>query len=93
MTEVSKDLLNYHNVIITARPYAVNMPGLSPFDLELEPVWFRQEQVQEYLTKAVAQWLVGRLYCDGPCLANFMGPLELIFTAPIWRWCCQLWNK
>lgn len=53
MAEVFRDLLNCSDVIITARPYAINMPILSPFDVELETVGFREDQVQAYLTKVV----------------------------------------
>ncbi|OJD18908.1 hypothetical protein AJ78_01094 [Emergomyces pasteurianus Ep9510] len=52
-TELFQGLLNHHNVIITSRPYAVNLPGLLPFGLELETVVFHPAQVQAYLTNVV----------------------------------------
>jgi hypothetical protein len=53
LTESLKDLLNRHNVVITSWPYAVNLSGLRPFDLELETVGFHPDQVQAYLAKFV----------------------------------------
>jgi hypothetical protein len=53
LTGSLKDLLNRHNVIITSRPCAVNLPGLRSFDLELETVGFHPDQVQAYLSKVV----------------------------------------
>jgi NACHT/LRR/PYD domain-containing protein 3 len=51
VTEIFNSLLNEDNVIITSRPHAVNLSGLTPFDLELETVGFRLNQVQTYLAK------------------------------------------
>ncbi|THC91705.1 hypothetical protein EYZ11_008830 [Aspergillus tanneri] len=53
LAEKLTSLLNRPNVIITSRPYAVNLPDLNPFDLELETVGFLPAQVQEYVTKVV----------------------------------------
>lgn len=33
LTELFKGFLNRHNVIITSRPYALNLPALNPFDI------------------------------------------------------------
>ncbi|KAE8150931.1 hypothetical protein BDV25DRAFT_153540 [Aspergillus avenaceus] len=49
-----KTLLNRQNVIITTRPYAVSPYTLQPFDLELETVGFRSDQVEEYVKRAYA---------------------------------------
>lgn len=54
LVESFKDLLNRPNVIITSRPYAVHLPVLEPFDLELETVGFHSEQVDIYLSKVVS---------------------------------------
>ncbi|OKL55213.1 hypothetical protein UA08_09516 [Talaromyces atroroseus] len=53
LTEKFRGLLNRRNVIITSRPYAVNLPGLTLFDLELETIGFHRDQVQAYLTRVV----------------------------------------
>ncbi|KUL81425.1 hypothetical protein ZTR_09753 [Talaromyces verruculosus] len=53
LTEIFNSLLNEDNVIITSRPHAVKLSGLTPFDLELETVGFHLNQVQAYLAKAV----------------------------------------
>ncbi|EEA18489.1 conserved hypothetical protein [Talaromyces marneffei ATCC 18224] len=53
LTEIFNSLLNEDNVIITSRPHAVKLLGLTPFDLELETVGFHLNQVQAYLAKAV----------------------------------------
>ncbi|KUL81436.1 hypothetical protein ZTR_10667 [Talaromyces verruculosus] len=53
LTEIFNSLLNEDNVIITSRPHAVKLLGLTPFDLELETVGFHPSQVQAYLTKAI----------------------------------------
>ncbi|KAL4733572.1 hypothetical protein BDV11DRAFT_213664 [Aspergillus similis] len=39
------------DVVITSRPYAVNLSRLAPFDLHLETVGFHASQVQTYLAK------------------------------------------
>jgi HEAT repeat protein len=53
LTEVFSSLLSQDNVIITSRPYATNISGLAPFDLELETVGFHPGQVQAYLAKTM----------------------------------------
>jgi predicted NACHT family NTPase len=53
VTEAFTDLLNRHDVIITSRPYAVHLPCLGPFDLELETIGFYPNQVQAYRTITV----------------------------------------
>jgi HEAT repeat protein len=53
LTEIFGDLLNRQNVIITSRPYAAHLPSLDPFDLELETIGFRSDQIQTYLAKVV----------------------------------------
>ena len=47
-------LLNHPNVLLTSRPYGINIPGLQKFDLELETVGFRPGQVKAYLSMVVA---------------------------------------
>ncbi|KAJ5496705.1 hypothetical protein N7463_008692 [Penicillium fimorum] len=47
------ELLNQQNVIITSRPYAVNLPSLKQFDLEVETIGFHPFQVQDYVAKVV----------------------------------------
>lgn len=51
--ELFNDILSQNNVIITSRPYATNLPGLPPFDLELETIGFHPSQVQAYLAKTM----------------------------------------
>ncbi|KAH2345388.1 hypothetical protein KXW91_006727, partial [Aspergillus fumigatus] len=51
MTDFLVDLLNRPNVIITSRPYGESLPGVEPFDLELETVGFYPDQVETYLRK------------------------------------------
>ncbi|KAL4934773.1 nucleoside phosphorylase domain-containing protein [Aspergillus oleicola] len=51
--ELFNDILSQNNVIITSRPYATNVPGLPPFDLELETIGFHPSQVQAYLAKTM----------------------------------------
>ncbi|KAL2846715.1 armadillo-type protein [Aspergillus pseudoustus] len=53
LIETFSRLLNQYNVIITSRPYAVNISGLASFDLELETVGFHPRQVQTYLAKVM----------------------------------------
>lgn len=53
LTEIFNRVLSQENVIITSRPYAVNISGLAPFDLELETVGFHPRQVQTYLAKSM----------------------------------------
>ncbi|QGA20675.1 hypothetical protein EYB26_008381 [Talaromyces marneffei] len=53
LTEIFNSLLNEDNVIITSRPHAVKLLGLTPFDLELETVGFHVNQVYAYLAKAM----------------------------------------
>ncbi|KAI7974040.1 hypothetical protein EIK77_009235 [Talaromyces pinophilus] len=53
LTEIFNSLLNEDNVIITSRPHAVKLSGLTPFDLELETVGFHLNQVQAYIAKAI----------------------------------------
>jgi hypothetical protein len=53
LTVIFNSLLSQENVIITSRPYAANISGLAPFDLELETVGFRPSQVQTYLDKTM----------------------------------------
>jgi hypothetical protein len=53
LTEIFNSLLNEDNVIITSRPHAVKLLGLTPFDLELETVGFHLNQVQAYIAKAM----------------------------------------
>ncbi|KUL81435.1 hypothetical protein ZTR_10668 [Talaromyces verruculosus] len=53
LTGIFNSLLNEDNVIITSRPHAVKLLGLTPFDLELETVGFHLHQVQAYVAKAV----------------------------------------
>ncbi|KAF3389772.1 hypothetical protein DPV78_011861 [Talaromyces pinophilus] len=53
LTEIFNSLLNEDNVIITSRPHAIKLPGLTPFDLELETVGFHLHQVQAYIAKAI----------------------------------------
>lgn len=53
MIESLRDVLNYPNVIVTSRPAAVGLPGLAPFDLELETVGFQENQVTAYVTKVI----------------------------------------
>ncbi|EED11927.1 hypothetical protein TSTA_111040 [Talaromyces stipitatus ATCC 10500] len=53
LTKKFRGLLNRHNVIITSQPYAINIPGHTPFDLELETIGFHRDQVQAYITKVV----------------------------------------
>lgn len=48
-------LLNRDNVIITSRPYAIDPYILKAFDLELETVGFRPDQVQEYIRRVYAE--------------------------------------
>lgn len=43
------ELLNKPNVIITTRPHAIALPGLTKPDLELETIGFFPDQVDEYL--------------------------------------------
>ncbi|KAI7971169.1 hypothetical protein EIK77_004684 [Talaromyces pinophilus] len=51
LTEIFNRLLNEDNMIITSRPHAVKLSGLTPFDLELETVRFHLNQVQAYIAK------------------------------------------
>ncbi|KAL4804601.1 hypothetical protein BDV18DRAFT_161696 [Aspergillus unguis] len=51
LTETFDRLLSRDNVIVTSRPYAVNIAGLPSFDLELETVGFHPSQVETYLAK------------------------------------------
>ncbi|KAL4946972.1 hypothetical protein BDW69DRAFT_190653 [Aspergillus filifer] len=53
LTEVFNSISSQDNVVITSRPYAVNISGLLPFDLELETVGFNTSQVQTYLAKTM----------------------------------------
>jgi HEAT repeat protein len=53
LTEIFNSLLSQDNVVITSRPYAANISGLAPFDLELETVGFQPNQVQTYLDKTM----------------------------------------
>ncbi|GKZ88092.1 hypothetical protein AnigIFM59636_007052 [Aspergillus niger] len=46
-------LLNYQQVIVTSRPYAMSL-GRGSFDLELEAVGFNSNQVQAYVRKTFA---------------------------------------
>ncbi|XHG08316.1 hypothetical protein AWENTII_011422 [Aspergillus wentii] len=54
-------LLNRDNVIVTSRPYALDPYSLNTFDLELETVGFRPDQVKEY---------VNHVYAEQPNLAS-----------------------
>lgn len=53
LAEIFNSLLNEDNVIITSRPHAVKLLGLTSFDLELETVGFHLHQVEAYLAKAM----------------------------------------
>ncbi|PYI01508.1 hypothetical protein BO78DRAFT_435822 [Aspergillus sclerotiicarbonarius CBS 121057] len=46
-------LLNRPNVLVTSRPYGLDMLGVNKFDLEMETVGFRPEQVRAYLSMVV----------------------------------------
>jgi HEAT repeat protein len=46
-------LLNQPQVIITSRPYGMNLGHLSPFDLELETIGFNTQEVTAYITSIV----------------------------------------
>ncbi|PYI04439.1 ARM repeat-containing protein [Aspergillus sclerotiicarbonarius CBS 121057] len=47
------NLLNHPNMIITSRPHAAFHSDIRPFDLELETVGFRPDQVDIYVEKVV----------------------------------------
>ncbi|XHG04083.1 hypothetical protein AWENTII_007364 [Aspergillus wentii] len=51
--ELFQSLLNRHDVIVTSRPYAINPSGLKTFDLEVETIGFRANQVDDYLMKVM----------------------------------------
>jgi hypothetical protein len=53
LTEAFNSLLSQDNVVITSRPYAINISDLTPFDLELETVGFHPSQVETYLAKTM----------------------------------------
>ncbi|KAL3470213.1 hypothetical protein BJX99DRAFT_239890 [Aspergillus californicus] len=64
LTEVFTSLFNETNVIITSRPYAANLPGLAPFDLELETVGFHPSQIDTYVAKTTRNQDVAMQICS-----------------------------
>ncbi|KAF7593184.1 hypothetical protein BBP40_011814 [Aspergillus hancockii] len=54
LVDFCQGLFDQEYVIITSRPYAVNPYGLnSTFDVELETIGFRPQQVADYVTRVV----------------------------------------
>jgi HEAT repeat protein len=49
MNKILLHLLNQPRVIITSRPYGMNLDNLMPLDLELETIGFNSRQVESYI--------------------------------------------
>ncbi|KAF9107653.1 hypothetical protein BGX27_008675 [Mortierella sp. AM989] len=54
LTSFLKDLLLQHHVIITSRPYGIDMSLLPELDLELETVGFNSQNVKDYISKVLS---------------------------------------
>ncbi|KAH8797867.1 hypothetical protein F5884DRAFT_743163 [Xylogone sp. PMI_703] len=55
MQNVLLRLLGQPQVIITSRPYGINLNRLGPLDLELETIGFDENQVETYIRKVVTK--------------------------------------
>lgn len=53
VTQVFKELFARENIIVTSRPYAAVPAGGEAFDLELETIGFRPQEVKEYIRSVV----------------------------------------
>lgn len=84
-------LFNRDNVVITSRPYAVNIPGLAPFDLELETIGFHPSQVQTYLAKSTKDPVIANQI---RCFVRSHWLIQGLVRIPIQLDAlCYSWNK
>lgn len=72
LIEALGSLLNHRNAIVTSRPYATDGTGLARFDLELETIGFRPDQVETYITKTT------RSKSTADAIREFIGSHQLV---------------
>lgn len=72
LIEALGSLLNHRNAIVTSRPYATDGTGLTRFDLELETIGFRPDQVETYVTKTT------RSKFTADAIREFIGSHQLV---------------